>query len=296
MSSASVSPHGFVTVRGRGYHPAQVDAFTAALCRDRDAGWERAARLTVLAREMEAEAGCLRETVARLAPQTYEALGERARRLFRLGQAEAAEVRERARREADERVARARAYADGVRRAAREYAETLRAEAGDRARHRLLAARAEADEVRVAARREVEECRAEAVAALREVRQRTLAVLAGRQEDHVGRWAAAERAAAERAAALEARHAARIARAEAALREAERALADAGEAARLRQEEARARAAGIVAEARLCEERIARETERVLREHGKRRDGVQAHMEHVRACLAALTGEHAPAK
>ncbi|MDV9178590.1 cellulose-binding protein, partial [Streptomyces sp. W16] len=80
MSSASVSPRGFVAVRGRGYRPGQVDAYAEALSRHRDAAWERAARLTVLARDMEAEADRLRETVAGLAPQTYETLGERAQR------------------------------------------------------------------------------------------------------------------------------------------------------------------------------------------------------------------------
>lgn len=55
MSGASASPHGFATVRGRerGYRPEQVEACAAALSEERDAAWERAARLTVLAREME---------------------------------------------------------------------------------------------------------------------------------------------------------------------------------------------------------------------------------------------------
>src|SRR5689334_20593466 len=97
MSSASVSPHGFVTVRGRGYRPEQVDAYFAALSRVRDTAWERAARLTVLAKEMDAEVGRLREVVARLAPQTYETLGERACRIRELGEEEAAAVRENAR-------------------------------------------------------------------------------------------------------------------------------------------------------------------------------------------------------
>ncbi|MCZ4516538.1 cellulose-binding protein, partial [Streptomyces sp. ActVer] len=94
MSNASVSPHGFEAVRGRGYRPDQVEAYAAALSRGRDAAWERAARLTVLAREMEAEADRLHEVVAGLAPQTYETLGDRARRLFELGEEEAAAVSE----------------------------------------------------------------------------------------------------------------------------------------------------------------------------------------------------------
>src|SRR5882757_5888031 len=84
MSSASEAPHGFMAVRGRGYRPEQVDAYAAGLSRARDAAWERAARLTVLAKEMDAEAERLREVVARLVPQTYETLGEGARRIFEL--------------------------------------------------------------------------------------------------------------------------------------------------------------------------------------------------------------------
>jgi len=38
------------------------------------------------------------------------------------------------------------------------------------------------------------------------------------------------------------------------------------------------------------EERTERETERVLREHGARGEDVQAHMDHVRNSLTALTG------
>lgn len=82
---------------GRGYRPEQVDAYFAALSRVRDTAWERAARLTVLAKEMDAEVGRLREVVARLAPQTYETLGERACRIRELGEEEAAAVRENAR-------------------------------------------------------------------------------------------------------------------------------------------------------------------------------------------------------
>ncbi|MFE1927441.1 cellulose-binding protein [Streptomyces asoensis] len=290
MSSASVSPPGFVTVRGRGYRPEQVEAHTAALCADRDAAWERAARLTVLAREMEAEAGHLREVVTRLTPQTYEALGERARRLLQLALEEAADVRDRARAEAREHVAQAEERALEVRRAAQEEADERRAEAEERARLWLLAARAEADELRVGTRRDVKEYRGEALAALREVRQRTAGMLAEQEKEHAERWAAAEREAAGRAEALDALHERSVARAQTALAEAERAFAEAGESARLLQEEAHARAAELLAEARAREERTVRETERLLREHGERRDDVQAHMDHVRNSLSALTG------
>jgi hypothetical protein len=49
----------------------------------------------------------------------------------------------------------------------------------------------------------------------------------------------------------------------------------------------------VVAQARVRAERIARDTERVLREHGETWDDVQAHMDHVRSSLTALTGRAA---
>ncbi|MEW2569742.1 cellulose-binding protein [Streptomyces sp. NPDC047070] len=290
MSSSSVSFQGFEAVRGRGYRPAQVDAYATALSEGRDAAWERAARLTVLAREMESEALRLREVVTGLVPQTYETLGDRARRLFELGEEEAAELREDAVRQARRTVDEARAAADRVSEAARADADEVRGEADDRARHRLLAAQAEADEMRISARREVKEGRGEALVALRETRRRGEDLVADQEKEHTERWERAGREAAEREAALDARHEELVARAESGVAAAERELGSAREAARHLQEDADARAAELLAEARVREERVARETERVLREHGERWDEVQTHMDHVRSSLAALTG------
>ncbi|MER6983827.1 cellulose-binding protein, partial [Streptomyces carpinensis] len=97
-SRSSAAFHGFVVVKGRGYRPDQVNACADGLSDERDAAWERAARLTVLAKNMEAELAALRETVDRLGEQTYESLGEGARRLYELSQREAQALRERARR------------------------------------------------------------------------------------------------------------------------------------------------------------------------------------------------------
>ncbi|MFD5451162.1 cellulose-binding protein [Streptomyces sp. NPDC003470] len=289
MSSASVSPHGFETVRGRGYRPEQVDAGVAALSRERDAAWERAARLTVLAREMGTELDRLRETVAGLEPQDYEALGERARCLFRLAQEEAETVRERERHAAEELVSGARARAAEVRDAARAYADAVRAEADEWAGELVLAARARADEVRIAARREVRTERGEALFVLREARRRTSSTLAGQESEFAARWAEAEREETGRAAALDAHHEELVAGAERALAEARRDLAEAEESAGLRQEEARARAAEIVATARARAEEIARETERVLHEHGERWDEMQDQISSCRGHLGSLT-------
>ncbi|MFD5585297.1 cellulose-binding protein [Streptomyces sp. NPDC127063] len=290
MSSTSSSPYGFVTVRGRGYRPEQVDAYVAVVAEDRDAAWERAARLTVLAKEMDGEAQRLRETVARLQPQTYDALGEGARALYDLAVQEAEAVRERARRAAREEVARAEAEAEEVCRAAREEAEAVREEADERAREHLLAARAEADEIRVAARRAIKDARVQALGGLREVRHRTAGMLAAQEKEHAARLARADREAAERAEALDAQHADLVARAEAALEEARQAYADAEQSGRRRQDQARVAAAELLAGARLYEEQVAGETEQILREHGERWDEVCAHMDRMRNSLTALTG------
>ncbi|MEU3791803.1 cellulose-binding protein [Streptomyces fructofermentans] len=293
MSSASVSPHGFEAVRGRGYRPEQVDAYAARISGARDAAWERAARLTVLAREMETEAQRLGEVVAGLVPQTYDTLGERARRLLALGEEEAGAVAERARQEARTLLEEAEAAAGLLRADARKAADAVREDASERAAQRLLAARAEADGMRIDARREVKESRGEALAVLREARRRGEALLAEQEKEQAAREERACREAAEREAALDARFEELAERAGAGLVEAERALAEAREATRHLQEDAEARAAELLAEAHVCEDRLARETERVLREHGEEWDCVRAHMDHVRSSLTALTGRAA---
>jgi len=284
------SAQRFGVVRGRGYRTDQVDAYTAELSRVRDAAWERAARLTVLAREMEEELLRLREVVAGLEEQTYELLGERARRILLLAQEEAAALRETARDEA-------RTLVESTREAARQRAEATEAEAGEmrgeaeeRARQRLLAARAEADEIRLTARLEVKEFRGEAYAALREVRQRTEGLLEDRHKEQSERWAELERELAEKETESEAHHTELKASAEAALATAERADAEARRLTPACEEEAVVRAAEILAEARAREDRIVRETERVLRAHGEEWDQVRAHMDHIRDSLSTLTG------
>ncbi|MFJ4686389.1 cellulose-binding protein [Streptomyces sp. NPDC091377] len=285
-----------MTVRGRGYRPDQVEAFTAALSLDRDAAWERAARLTVLAKDMGAEAARLREILDTLPEQTYEALGERAQGVLRLAEEEAADVRHRARRDGEAWVAEAEAYGRRVGGQAREEADALRAEVEERARQLLLAAQAEADDLRIGARREIKESRGEALSALREVRQRTEGLLAEQEREHAERWALVERETMESATWYDSGGVDRMARAEADLADAERALAAEEESARRLQEEAGVRAGELIAEARRNADQIARETERVLCEHGERWDDVRAQMDRVRSSLAALTGGRATAE
>lgn len=290
MASASVPPYGFMTARGRGYRPAQVERFTAVLAARRDAAWERAARLTAQVKELEAEAARLREAVVGLRPQTYGELGERAQAVFRLAREEAGAVWEAGRREAKEQGVRALECAVVVRREAEEAARELCARAEADAVRRVEAARAEAEEIRVAARREIKEGRGEVLSGLREVRRRTEELKAGRGEGWEARERQLERELAEGEREFESRQAALLSAAEQRLTEATQSFSAAQHSARRLQTEARTHATELLDTAHHQADRIARETEAVLREHGERWDDVRAHMDYVRSSLSALTG------
>ncbi|THA55925.1 cellulose-binding protein [Streptomyces sp. A1136] len=288
-------PQGLATARGRGYRTDQVDRYLARLAGSRDEAWERVARLTVLAKRMEAEADRLREAVAALAPQTYDELSERARRILALALEEAEAVRGDARADAAATLGAADAYADRVAELARQDAHAVVEQTEVRARQGLERAQREADETRAEARDDAARWRAEAHATLVETRRRADVLVAEREQEQRERREAAEREIAAREADQEARLSELERQAEARLSEARRGFAEAEEAARHGQEDAEARGAELVAAARAREERVGRETERVLREHTEAQEEMRAHMSHVRSSLAALTGR-APAE
>ncbi|MGW1090773.1 cellulose-binding protein [Streptomyces sp. NPDC002596] len=296
MSAAPVSAYGFVVVRGRGYRPEQVDGRAADLSAERDKAWEKVSRLTALAEELEAESARLAEVVATLAPPTYASLGERAQEILALADAEAQAVRGTAQEEAQALRDAADAAARQLRGHARADSDALRSAAGSHADETVAAAQQSADSMLAAARKEAGEARDQAEAAMAETRRRTASVLANQKHEHIERWKTAERELAAAEAAQVAQHDELTDRAEARLAEARRALSEAEEAARHGQEDAEAQAAELIAAARVREERVIRETERILREHEEGREEVQAHMAHVRNSLAALTGRVAPAE
>ncbi|MFF5565876.1 cellulose-binding protein [Streptomyces sp. NPDC012829] len=295
MGAAPLSAHGFVSVRGRGYRPEQVEQEFTALSQDRDDAWERVARLTVLAKEMEAESARLAEQVAALEPQTYETLGGRAQQILALATAEDESLRTEVREEAQAVVDAAQASARQLHELAREQAEAVRAEADAYAEQVVRAARDTADEERVAARREVKERRSEALDALKEVRRRTQRVIDDMEHKQAERLARTEREFAERGAEMTVEHDELSAYAQVRLVEAQRLFSEAGERARHRQEDAQDTAAELMAQARVRAERVMRDTERVVREQEEAREEMRAHMAHVRSSLAALTGR-APAE
>ncbi|MEV7421358.1 cellulose-binding protein [Streptomyces sp. NPDC091212] len=290
MGAAPLSAHGFVSVRGRGYRPEQVEEEFTALSRDRDDAWERVARLTVLAKEMEAESARLAEQVAALEPQTYESLGGRAQQILALATAEDESLRTEVREEAQAVVDAAQASARQLRELAREQGDAVRAEAEAYAEQVLGAARETADEERIEARREVKARRSEALDALKEVRRRTQRVIDDMEHKQGERLAQTEREFAERGAAMTVEHDELSAYAQVRLVEAQRLFSEAGERARHRQEDAQDTAAELMAQARVRAERVMRDTERVVREQEEAREEMRAHMAHVRSSLAALTG------
>ncbi|MFE7660888.1 coiled-coil domain-containing protein [Streptomyces celluloflavus] len=289
--SASVSPHGFETVRGRGYRPDDVDRRVEGLSIDRDSCWERAARLTVLANEMDAELTELRAYLAQLPPQTYESLGQQARLILTTAESEAARMRAEAEEAAEQARDEAAAYADQVRDAADKAAQQQRGAAAEYGRRTDDEARIEGAGQLAAAAEDAEEWRGAAAAAFQEMRRRTTQLVQEQEKQQAEEWDAAGRELAGQEAALEQRITELEAHSEAKLAERQRALAEAEEAARHRQEEAEDTGAEVLAQARVAAERIERATERVLREHDEERDELRAHMAYVRNTLAALTGK-----
>ncbi|MFI9627116.1 cellulose-binding protein [Streptomyces sp. NPDC052042] len=295
MSSAPGSGLGYVGVRGRGYRPEQVDRFLAGLVAERDESRERVSRLTAKLEELSAEAVRLREVVATLAPQDYASLGERAQRILALAEGEADSMRSAAQEEAQTVRDAADEAGRAVRGSARTDAEAMRAAAGEYAEETVAAARKDAVGIVAEAGTEAERTREDARFVMEETRRRTESVLAHQEQEHAERWKAAEDELADAEAAQAARHDELTDQAEARLVEARRDRDRAEEAARHTREDADARAAELTAAARAGEERVVRETERVLREHEEAREEVHAHMTHVRNSLAALTGRVAPA-
>ncbi|MFD1833386.1 cellulose-binding protein [Streptomyces desertarenae] len=291
--SVSHSPHGFAVVRGRGYRPEQVDRVTDGLHRELEEAQERLIRLGVLVGELEGEADRLRSAVAALPPPSFEALGERAGRLLAEVEAEAGELRARAEAEAGEARERAEAEARARREAAHGEAVRLRADADAEAEAVLAGAREEAAEVRGAAREEAGRLREEAERELRETAERCDALLLSQERKHAEDTEALDRALEAREAAVAARVADLTGRGEALLERARRSQAEAETEARRLQEEADAQAAELLAHAQLRQQRIERDTERIVRAHEQRAEAVRRHMAHVRASLATLTGRGA---
>ncbi|HEV7626189.1 MAG TPA: cellulose-binding protein, partial [Streptomyces sp.] len=287
------SPHAFAVVRGRGYRPEQVDRRMARLIERTERDWERVAELTLLVQQMTGEAEQLRSMVANMPPQTYESLGERARKLLTLAEGEAEQLRADSEAQARRCLEQAESASGALRESAHHEAERVREEAAAAAVRSVEAARAEADALRVAAHAAADEARSAAGETLREVSRHCAESVAGQERAQVQAWEDAERELEQRERAFEAYVEELAERGERALTVARSERMDAEEAARRWQEEASARGGELLAAARVQEKEIERETERVQWEHAERAELMRRHMARVRSTLASLTGRAA---
>lgn len=284
---ASVSSHGFTVVR-RGYRAEQVDRLLSRLSAGRDEAWERVARLTVLAKEMEEKTAALRGQVGQLPVPTYEELGPRAQEILALAEAEAADLRDRAEAAANDVRQEAEESACALREAARTAATAVRADADAVARQREETTGKAAGEILRAARQDVKSARQEAVAVLKEARKRSAATLAGLERELAAREEAAQRELEERCAESAARLQERGEVAERRLAEAQRVFGEVRQAAGAMLKEAEGRGAELIAQASARAERVQRETRLWLREHEELKGSVRSQLERVRSGLSAL--------
>lgn len=288
--SSTLSPHGFSAVRGRGYRPAQVDARLDALLLECAELREQDGRLTVLARELSDEADRLRAVVAALPEPTFASLGERASRILREAEEQATELAEMAAADTEQLRAEAREAGQALCDAAEEIADKRREEAAgaaedavgemtEQARDLLATAEAEATQTSRSAREE-----------LAEVARRSTVLLERQEKDHQEQRDAVTSELTRREAENTAAVATLEERGETVIAAAKRAYAEAEQASRRGLDDAQAQAGELVAEAKVRADRVARETDRVVRAHEANAAELRAHLTHVRATLAALTG------
>lgn len=277
---------GFTVVR-RGYRADQVHDRLAALSRERDQAWERAARLTVLAKEMTAEAGRLKEAVEGLGPQTYEILGAPARQLLATAWETADHIRTSARDDARDDAAHADTEARRLTEESGAAAGAALADAEEHTRRLVTSARVAGGRLLMDARRDAGAYRAEATVVWDGMRRRAEDMLAALESEQAARWAEVERDAERRTGAADELRAGAEGRAEALLREAEREMAAAEEHTRRVDEAAAARAETVLAGAREEAEAVARETDRVLETHAAARAETMAPLQLLHDSLAA---------
>ncbi|MFC7220740.1 hypothetical protein ACFQLX_21645 [Streptomyces polyrhachis] len=289
MTAVTGPSEDFGTVR-RGYRPQQVDAALGRLGEERDRAWERAARLTVLARDLERERDQLARRMDETGPQTYEELGGRATFLLALAREEADGVRAAARQDAQAALAAARADGEELLAAARAAGGGVTGEAEGHWRSIVAAAEAQAAVMLAAARADAQACAGEAGRALAEVRQRTAAILAESEAEELAAAEVNQRDLREREATWALEMAARTAAAQQRLEEAQAVWAEAEKYAAAQRDRSEARGAELLAEASLAVEGVQRETDHRLRGVQDRRTELTGQLEHVRASLAAMVG------
>jgi DivIVA domain-containing protein len=275
----------------RGYDPTEVDHHlqelaqrTNGLAQERDQLAQQRDGLAARVQELHEAASTSAE------PPGYEHLGERVGQILALADAEATELRDRARDEADAHTTSVRSSAAQVRDEADQYAARIRSEADAAAARIEEEARKAADEHRDSAERDASVRLQEAEAVYEEQRARAAKAAADFETTLAGRRRAAEDEFTHKMGESQARLDEAAELAERTRTDAEHSRTEAQrEAARL-VEEARQEALRIVGDAKATAERVRSDSERELAAASQRRDSINAQLANVRQMLATLTG------
>ncbi|WP_326799620.1 hypothetical protein OG946_33100 [Streptomyces sp. NBC_01808] len=229
-----------MATRSRGYSPQQVDRVVGDLLAEREAAVRHARDLEAQVEASGRHLAQLLEQAAALGPQTYESLGETARKLFLDAKAEADRVLARAAEECRELKEAARAAANERAEESERHAERMRADAEQRARQRIKQAHETAGQIVADAQRQADGAREDA---RQRAQQVTLEAAA-----HIGAQQAAQ---AEREGKLSGETGSRLQDLEDALGAAER-QAEAVRSEYLRRRDGNAKyATGLLREAEL---------------------------------------------
>lgn len=151
-----------MATKNRGYSPQQVDRVVGDLLAEREAAVRHARDLETQVEASGRQLAGLLEQAAALGPQTYESLGETARKLYQDARAEADRILARAEDECRKLKEAARAAAEERGEDAERQAGQIRADADQRARQRIKQAHETAGQLVAEAQRQADGTREEA--------------------------------------------------------------------------------------------------------------------------------------
>jgi cell division septum initiation protein DivIVA len=282
------SAHGF-RVEKRGYHPDLVNALLRKVQSDRDARWGRAEELERSIAETEAGLAALRVHGEEVVPE-YDALGSRAQRILALVEEQATALRDEAEQAGEDDDAEARGRAAAHLAEAEEQMAAYRRGAEEQSEGMLRVARAEADSILGEAGEAAERERLAGAADFEAARRETAQMVTEFEESLARRREQQESLATRKAAELDSRVGGLTTRAEELLERTRKDRAAAEEEAARLDEKSTAEATEMLSEARQRSEQTRSRMERDHREHQRRADAINSHLDHIRQMLATLTG------
>ncbi|MGC4110348.1 MAG: DivIVA domain-containing protein [Nocardioides sp.] len=268
----------------RGYDPAEVDRRLEELTSAVGALTQQRDGLAARVQELHDAASTTSE------PPSFEHLGDRVGQILSLADAEASELRQKARDDAEAHSTSVHATAAQARDEADQYAARTRSEADSAAARIEEDARKAADEHRDGAERDASVRLQEAEAVYEEQRARAAKAAADFETTLAGRRQAAEDEFTQKMAESQGRLDEAHQLAERTRTDAEHARLEAGREASRLVEEARQEAARIVNDAKATAERVRGDSDRELAAASQRRDSINAQLANVRQMLATLTG------